>query len=71
MKGKRQINRTLTCWMVSGRGFPVMKQSLWFRERVLQKPVMEMYNQLSDEDKRLICLFPTRKACADVKNEIF
>ena len=51
------------------KGFPSDEAITMLRERVLQKPVLEMYNQLSDEGKRPICLFLTRKACADVNNE--
>ena len=52
------------------KGFPSDEAITMLRERVLQKPVLEMYNQLSDEGKSPICLFPTRKAFADVNNEL-
>ena len=52
------------------RGFPSEKAIIQLKERVFQQPVLEMYNQLKDEGRRPICLFPTRKACADVNNDL-
>ncbi len=34
------------------------------------KPILDMYNQLNEEGKSPICLFLTRKACADVNIQL-
>ncbi len=53
------------------KGFRSREVLHLLQERVFHKPVLDMYNQLNKEGKTPICLFPTRKACADVNNQLY
>ena len=52
------------------RGFPSVEALTKLNEKVFQKPIVEMYNQLKDKGKQPICLFSTRKACAQLNNAL-
>ncbi len=52
------------------KGFPSKEALHLLQERVFHTRVLEMYNQLNEEGKSPICLFPTRKACANVNNQL-
>ena len=47
------------------RGFPSEEVIELLAERVLDKPVIGKFNELRDEGKTPIRLFPTRKVCED------
>ncbi len=52
------------------KGFPSEEALHLLQQRVFNKPVLEMYNQLSEEGKSPICLFPIRRACADINDQL-
>ena len=52
------------------KGFPSKEAIQLLAERVLDKPVIDKFNELRDEGKTPICLFPTRKACEEVNTQL-
>ena len=52
------------------RGFPSQEALELLAQRVLDKPVIEKFNELKDAGKAPICLFPTRKACEEVNTQL-
>ena len=52
------------------RGFPSEEAIRVLNERVIDKPVVDKYNELKDLCKAPICLFPTRKACEEINTQL-
>ena len=52
------------------RGFPSKEAIKLLSERVIEKSVVDIYNELRDEGKTPICLFPTRKACEQINSQL-
>ena len=52
------------------RGFPSQDALELLAQRVLDKPVIEKFNELKDAGKAPICFFPTGKACEEVNTQL-
>ena len=69
---ERQKGDKLYTDMLDGvrRGFPSKQAISLLTQRVFDVPVLEKYEQLIREGKKPICLFSTRKACAEVNSDL-
>ncbi len=69
---ERQTSDVVFADVLNGvrKGFPSKEAVHLLQERVFHKRVLDMYNQLNEEGKTPICLFPTCKACADVNDQL-
>ena len=52
------------------RGFPSREALELLAQRVLDKPVIEKFNEVKDAGKAPICLFPIRNACEEVNTQL-
>ena len=52
------------------RGCPTDETLCTLQQRVIQVSASDKFNELKESGQTPVCLFPTRKACDDLNNEM-
>ena len=52
------------------RGCPTDETISMLKQRVIEGSVTDKFNELSQGSQTPVCLFPTRKACQELNNEM-